>query len=58
MILMYCNSAKMFDYAYNRKVKDEIQNIFVKINKSTNATFYYNVALVDLKWDVFLIKVF
>lgn len=34
------NMAEMLDYAHNRKIKNEIQNIIIKINKSTNATFY------------------
>jgi hypothetical protein len=34
------NIAEMLDYAHNRKIKNEIQNIITKINKSTNATFY------------------
>jgi len=34
------NVAEMLDYAHNRKIKNEIQNIIMKINKSTNATFY------------------
>ena len=33
------NMAEMLDYAHNRKIKNEIQNIIIKINKSTNATF-------------------
>ena len=34
------NMAEMLDYAHNRKIKNEIKNIIIKINKSTNATFY------------------
>jgi hypothetical protein len=34
------NIAEMLDYAHNRKIKNEIQNIITKINKSANATFY------------------
>ena len=40
IILNYrINMAEMLDYAHNRKIKNEIQNIIIKINKSTNATF-------------------
>ena len=34
------NIAEILDYAHNRKIKSEIQNIIIKINKSTNATLY------------------
>jgi hypothetical protein len=34
------NMAEMLDYAHNRKIKNEIQNIIIRINKSTNATLY------------------
>ena len=34
------NMAEMLDYAHNRKIKNEIQNIIIKIDKSTNATLY------------------
>ena len=41
IILNYrINIAEMLDYAHNRKIKNEIQNIIIKINKSTNATLY------------------
>ena len=41
VILSYrINIAEMLDYAHNRKIKNEIQNIIIEINKSTNATFY------------------
>jgi hypothetical protein len=33
------NIAEMLDYSYDRKIKDEIQNIIIKIIKSTKATF-------------------
>jgi len=40
VILTYrIDVASMLDYAYNRKVKDKIQSIIVKLGKSTNATF-------------------
>jgi len=34
------NIAEMLDYSHHRKIKDEIQNIIIKIIKSTKATFY------------------
>jgi len=34
------NMAEMLDYAHNRKIKDELQIIITKFNKSTNATLY------------------
>ncbi|HZK12771.1 MAG TPA: DUF6577 family protein [Atribacterota bacterium] len=41
IILNYrINMAGMIDYAHNRKIKNEIQNIITKISKSTNATLY------------------
>jgi hypothetical protein len=33
------NIAEMLDYSHDRKIKDEIQNIIIKIIKSTKATF-------------------
>jgi hypothetical protein len=33
------NIAEMLDYSHDRKIKDEIQNIIMKIIKSTKATF-------------------
>jgi hypothetical protein len=33
------NIAEMLDYSHHRKIKDEIQNIIIKIIKSTKATF-------------------
>lgn len=40
IILSYrINIAEMLDYSHNRKIKNEIQNIIIKVNKSTNATF-------------------
>ena len=39
-ILSYrINIAEMLDYSHNRKIENKVQNIIVKINKSTNATF-------------------
>jgi len=32
--------ASILDYAYNRKVKDKVQSIIVKLGKSTNAALY------------------
>jgi len=34
IILNYLiNMAEMLDYAHNRKIKDEIKNLFIEINK-------------------------
>jgi len=41
--------AEVLDYADRREIKKRVQNLIMKPIKSTNARFYKNMALVDLR---------